>query len=120
MITTVTVETVSTDEGNRIQETLKKVGIELKQRRKKGKTELVVLIDEDVFKLSISRNAGAPRKPIVHNGKQLRRIRYSTVMKMIAELGSEETAKQLGFSRRTLYRRLKDCKDNGSDYIESY
>ena len=74
---------------------------------KDGKQALILTINCETAKNS--RNAGRRKKLVA---QEYWRITCGDVRKMIEEKGSEAAAEELGVSRATLFRRLKDKEDN--------
>lgn len=63
------------------------------------------------LKKNISRNAGPIRKTLTESQS------IDSIKKRIEEIGVECVAKELGISRATLYRRLKEAKDEGFEML---
>lgn len=63
------------------------------------------------LKKNISRNAGPTRKTLSEN------VDIESVKKQIEEDGVESVAHNLGISRATLYRRLKEAKEQGYETL---
>lgn len=63
-----------------------------------------------VFK-KLNRSPGSEKK------RATRIMTVREIRKMMEEKSAEEVAKKLGFSRRTLFRRLAQAEKNGDNYI---
>lgn len=120
MVLIMTASDYTSEDARKIISNLTKVGVNVKlQEQPYGEPFLVISMDEEVFRRVTNRYAGAQRKVLKYNEDEIERIAVSKVISMIKKIGVNETASILGMSRRTLYRRLKECRENNLEYIVS-
>ena len=91
---------------NEINEVLSRIGMELEIVQHKQKNYLDINYDTDAYKKATSRNAGKKRKTI-----------SPTRVQDIKQMTKTQAAAELGVSRSTLYRRLKEAQESGINYI---
>lgn len=68
--------------------------------------------DENEVQKKISRNAGKHRIQLTSGSVDLDMIK-----KRIKEETAESVAQELGISRRTLFRRIKEAEEDGTNYF---
>ena len=91
---------------------LAKVGVRVKlAKNSHGDSGLIIQMDTEKFRRVTQRNAGAHRKSLFLDGNEVTSSGMNKVISMIQEIGMDETAKTLGVSRRTLYRRIKEYRE---------
>jgi len=105
-----------------IQETLKKIGVDIKiNKAADGYRSLVLELDESKIKKVTehqTRNAGRKKK---EETKKIENIPSSMFIEQFEELGATKLADKYNVNRRTIYRYLekalaeKDHKDNRND-----
>lgn len=95
-----------------LNDVLKNVGAYASFEKKQfGENFLKICYDKEYIKRMKSRKAGA--KPI----QLKRKISIKEVEKWIDVTTAKEVAEELGVSRSTLFRRIKEAKKQGVDYI---
>ena len=120
MVLIMTASDYTSEEAQKIISNLTKVGVSVNLKKNPyGEPFLVISMDEEVFRRVTNRYAGVQRKALRYNEDEIERIAVSKVISMIKKIGVNETANILGMSRRTLYRRLKECRENNLEYIVS-
>lgn len=72
---------------------------------------LKISYSESDLKKNISRNAGSTRKTLTESQS------LDSINSRIKEVGVESVANELGVSRATLYRRLKEAKEEGFEML---
>ena len=82
------------------------------EKEQSGENFLKIRYDKGTIRKIKSRKAGA--KSI----KLKRKISIKEVEKWIDVTTAKEVAEELGVSRSTLFRRIKEAKKQGVDYIE--
>ena len=82
------------------------------EKEQSGENFLKIRYDKETIRKIKSRKAGA--KSI----KLKRKISIKEVEKWIDVTTAKEVAEELGVSRSTLFRRIKEAKKQGVDYIE--
>lgn len=73
---------------------------------------LHIQYDENEVQKKISRNAGKPRIKL-NSGM----VDLDIIKKRIKEDTAESVAQELGISRRTLFRRIKEAEEGGTNYF---
>lgn len=73
---------------------------------------LHIQFDENEMQQKISRNAGKPRIKL-----RTGLVDLDMIKKRIKEETAENVAHDLGISRRTLFRRMKEAEEEGSDFF---
>ena len=91
-----------------VNEILNKVGVHIDR----DNSDLQITLDMDAFTAHAKRNAGRKYIPLKKDG-YLIEYTVEEMRKMIKEKTAAEVAKELGISRRTLFRRLKEAKELG-------
>jgi transcriptional regulator of acetoin/glycerol metabolism len=95
-----------------INDLLRSVGIHLDR----DNMDLQLTLDMDAFTKHAKRNAGRKHIPLKKDGF-LAEFSVAEMKGMIKEKTAAEVAKELGVSRRTLFRRLKEAKELGYSTI---
>lgn len=89
--------------------TLKKFGITVDFDERINRVRFVKTKD---YKKKVTRGAGKHRKQHTYGVIELKEVEQKIEM-----IGVDNVAKELGISRSTLFRRLKEAKNNEDDYI---
>lgn len=87
--------------------TLNKIGIEV-QISQNG--TCVNFIKKEECRTKLTRNAGKPRK-------QIGIFSLSEIEERIQKIGAQKVAEEIGISRATLFRRIREAKMTGDDVI---
>lgn len=96
-----------------LNDILKNVGADVSfEKEQSGENFLKIRYDKETIRKIKSRKAGA--KSI----KLKRKISIKEVEKWIDVTTAKEVAEELGVSRSTLFRRIKEAKKQGVNYIE--
>ncbi len=91
---------------------LKGVGAEaVFEKQALGEYALKIFYEKEIVRKKTSRNAG---KKVI---RLRRRISVKEAEKWIDVTTAEEVGKALGVSRSTLFRRIREAKRKGEDYI---
>ena len=78
--------------------------------------DLTVSLDEEVLNLLRKRNAGRPYAILRENG-YLAHITKGEVKARMANETAGQIAMSLGISRRTLFRRMKECEKDSDELL---
>lgn len=92
-----------------LNETLNRMGITVELNTK---LNLVQFIKTKDHKKKVTRGAGKHRKQHTYGIIELKEVEQKIEM-----IGADNVAKEMGISRSTLFRRLKEAKNNEDDYI---
>lgn len=96
---------------------------------RKIQKKIVVSLRYDVKEIEriTHRKAGRKKKSVLKRDEKglvefdengfLKRIKLADIQEMIKKDGAVAVAKKYGMSRATLYRRIKEAKEEGRDYI---
>ncbi|MBR3348442.1 MAG: hypothetical protein IKG55_00025 [Solobacterium sp.] len=81
-----------------------------------NETDHTVSLDEEYLELLRKRNAGRPYAILKENG-YLAHITKGKVKARMASETAEQIAMSLGISRRTLFRRMKECERDSDELL---
>lgn len=89
--------------------TLNKFGITVDFDEKVNRVRFVKTKD---YRKKVTRGAGKHRKQHTYGIIELKEVEQKIEM-----IGADNVAKEMGISRSTLFRRIKEAKNNEDDYI---
>lgn len=92
-----------------LNSTLNRFGIDVEFDKNLNRVQFIKTKD---YRKKVTRGAGKHRKQHTYGIIELKEVEQKIEM-----IGADNVAKEMGISRSTLFRRLKEAKDSGDDYI---
>lgn len=92
-----------------LNSTLNRFGIDVEFDTKLNQVRFIKTKD---YRKKVTRGAGKHRKQHTYGIIELKEVEQKIEM-----IGADNVAKEMGISRSTLFRRIKEAKNNEDDYI---
>ena len=92
------------------------IGLHFERDEKQYSGNIIIEADDEVYAKAVRRNAGRPYAILKENG-YLAHVTKGEIRKRMETDTASEIAKQLGISRRTLFRRMKEAESDDDELL---